>query len=196
MRKQKRVAGLARAIGVITAVGVLVTGVTFAALQSQNAVLQGSKITSATANLTIGDGQGGFVATTPGFEFNNVEPGGPAMPQPAHELSLRNNGTSNLALRLSMNPNSFFSAQGANIDHIFIVLKPHSGGMSQTLSLTSLMTAYTNNQPMDLQYTAAAGQQADFTIQVQMSADAVPSTLSGITLRGIDLIFSGTSVVS
>ncbi len=196
MRKQKRLAGLTRAIGVITAVGVLVTGVTFAALQSQNATLQGSRITSATANLTIADGLGGFAATANGFAFDNVEPGGSPMPLGGNTLTLRNNGTSKLALRMSMNPSTFVTAQGANLDHIFIVLNPAGGGPRQVLSLGTLMTAYANGTPTDLEYTLPAGQIAQFTIQAQMSNDAVPSTQSGVTLSGIDLIFSGISVVS
>lgn len=187
---------LLRIIAAVVAVSVVITGVTYAALQSQNATLQGSKITSATANLTIGDGQGSYAATANGFTFNNVEPGGPAMPQPANSLWLRNNGTSNLALKMTMNPASFTNPQSANIDRIFIVIKPVSGGTAQVLSLGSLMTGYTNGTPTALNFSLAAGQIGEYTLQVQMSSDAVPSTMAGATMSGIDLIFSGTSIVS
>lgn len=197
MNKGRQWAALLRPIGVLSAVIVLASGVTFAALQSQSATLQGSRITSATANLLIGDGQGGYGATAQGFNFDNIEPGGAPMPTPGNSLSLKNSGTSNLALKLTMNPNTFANPQNANTDRIFITLTPLSGsGPMQQFSLATLMAAYTSNTPLPLNLNIAAGQVSQYSLQVQMTADSVTSTTSGVTLTGINLIFSGSSVVS
>jgi hypothetical protein len=197
MNQGKQWAVLLRPIGVICAIIVLVSGVTFAALQSQSATLQGSRITSATANLLIGDGSGAYSATAQGFNFDNIEPGGAPMPNPGNILSLKNSGTSNLALKLAMDINTFANPQNANTDRIYITLKPLSGtGPMQQFSLASLMTAYTTNTPVALNLTASAGQVSQYSLQVQMTADSVTSTLSGVALTGINLIFTGSSVVS
>lgn len=62
-----------RAIGIISAVAVLVGGVTFAALTSQ-ATLTNSSISSATANLLLWDGDT-FESTAPGFTVTGLVPG-------------------------------------------------------------------------------------------------------------------------
>src|SRR6476661_7849270 len=74
---------LARAIATIAAVGVMVTGVTFAALQSQQAVLSGNTIQTASANLLIGTASPtstAFSNSHSGFSFTEIVPGGPAQP--------------------------------------------------------------------------------------------------------------------
>lgn len=62
-----------RAVGVISAVAVLVGGVTFAALQSQ-ATLTDSTISTSTAGLEIWDGDS-FEKTAPGFTITDLVPG-------------------------------------------------------------------------------------------------------------------------
>jgi len=64
---------VARAVGVISAVAVLVGGVTFAAMQSQ-VTLTNNTISGADANLLIWDGDS-FESTAPGFQLNNLIPG-------------------------------------------------------------------------------------------------------------------------
>ena len=199
MHIRKRGVIIGRVVGIVCALAIIVSGVTFAALQSQAATLKGNKITSATANLLIGDGQGGYGATTPGFDFNNVEPGGAAAPNPGYNLFLKNNGTSNLALKLALNPSTLLNPNNVNLERIYLNITPVSGtnvGFMQQFSLASLMSGYSNGSPVALNLNIPAGQITQYSLQVQIPADAITSVQSAIALTGIDLLFSGTSVVS
>jgi hypothetical protein len=86
-----KVSPLLRAIGVIGAVAALVTGITFAALQSQ-ATLTNNTISTASADLLLWDGDS-FEETAPGFNVTNLLPGTPSAPQ---EFYFKNNGTATL----------------------------------------------------------------------------------------------------
>lgn len=67
---------LARAIAVIGSVAVLVTGVTFAALQN-TATLTNNTINSDIDGLLVdSDGNDSFGTTDEGFAFNDIQPGG------------------------------------------------------------------------------------------------------------------------
>src|SRR3954466_4669255 len=102
-RKIKINAALARAITVVASIGIVVTGVTFAALQSQQAVLSANTIQTASANLLIGTASATSTAYSnshSGFTFANVVPGGPAMPTDGNTFYLKNTGTATLALKI------------------------------------------------------------------------------------------------
>lgn len=187
---------LLRTVGVICAVGVIVSGVTFAALQSQNAVLQGNSINSATASLKIDNGQGTYADEADGFNFANIEPGGSPMPSPGNSVNLKNDGSTNLALKISMNPENFANPGNAKTDRIFIILTPVDDGPMQDLSLSSLLAAYSNGSPLSLNMTLPAGQTVQYHLQVQIAGDAVTSIQTAVSLTGIDLVFSGTSLAS
>lgn len=73
MRSIIKVNPVFRAVGVIGAVAALVTGITFAALNSQ-ATLTNSTIDTATANLKLWDGDS-FESSAPGFTITNLIPG-------------------------------------------------------------------------------------------------------------------------
>lgn len=184
-----------RTLSVLCAVILLLTGVTFAAMQSQDATLQGNSITSASASLVIGDANGGYASAASGFSFENLEPGGQPMPSPGFDLKLRNNGSSNLMLQMSINPGNFANANHANIDRIYITLTPKNGGPTLQYSLQSLLVAHTNNTPESLDIMLPAGQTGQYVLQVQMAADSVTDTSAGVALSGIDLVFSGKTVV-
>ena len=78
---------LLRAIGVIGAVAALVTGITFAALQSQ-ATLTNNTISSATAGLQVSTDNLGFGASQTGFTVTGLVPGAGT----TKTFYLRNNG--------------------------------------------------------------------------------------------------------
>lgn len=186
---------IVRALGVTTAVMLAVSGVTFAALQSQDAVLQGNTITSATANLLIGDGSGTFGAATNGYNFTNIEPGPQLQPAGGNMITLRNNGSTKLGLRLSMRPTNFSNPSNVNIDRIYVAITP-AGGTMQEHSLADLLTAYSGGAPISLGTTVNAGQDIQVKFQVQIASDVITSTTSAVNLSGIDLVFSGLSTAS
>ena len=71
---------LARSFGTIAAVIILATGVTYAALISQQAKISGNTIATATANLKIsGDGVS-YSSSQQGFLYSGLVPGGPPAP--------------------------------------------------------------------------------------------------------------------
>jgi hypothetical protein len=73
MQRVRTINPVLRAVGIIAAVAVLVTSVTFAALQSQ-ATLTDSSVSTASVNLLIWDGDS-FESTAPGFTITNLVPG-------------------------------------------------------------------------------------------------------------------------
>src|SRR4051812_48323881 len=88
---------LARAIGVLSAVGIATTLVTFAAIQSTGNALTGNTIQTATANLQISTNapSGPWTDNVPGFTFNGLVPGGVPLPTTngGYAVYLKNNGT-------------------------------------------------------------------------------------------------------
>lgn len=181
---------LLRAVAVIASVTVIATGVTFAALQSQSAVLTGNSISTATADLRIGTSATSFGPTRSGFSFGNVVPGGPAAPTEGNMFYLKNYGTPLLGLKVAI---SSLPTNTSNVDlsKVFLVLTRIDTNSVQNLALDKLVssnasggTALTDN--------LAGGVVAQYKAQIQMSADAFTGTNADI--GGIDLIFSGTAV--
>ncbi len=84
---------MARAVGVIAATTAIVTGITFAQLNT-TATLQNTTITTATADLTIWNGST-FTQLAPGFTVTGLVPGQWSAEQPFY---LKNSGTGNLAI--------------------------------------------------------------------------------------------------
>lgn len=194
-RLQKRRAGM-RAAVIFGAATILLSGVTYASMQSQNDTLQGNTIMSATANLQILGANGIYADTAPGFTFSNLEPGGAAGPTPGNHISLKNTGTTTLALKIAMNATSYSNPQQVNINKVTLIFTPVGGGATFTTTLATLCSGYNSGTPIPLNMFLPAGQTQDFTVQAQLAADAVTSTTTGFTLSGVDLIFSGNAVVN
>jgi hypothetical protein len=92
-----RVSPVMRSVGVISAVAVLVGGVTFAALQSQ-ATLTDNTVSSASANLLVdGNKDGTFSAEEKGFTFDGIVPG--VTPSEAKAFALQNDGEVDLKVK-------------------------------------------------------------------------------------------------
>ncbi len=93
---------MTRAVMVIASVAALVTGVTFAALQSQ-ATLTDSTVNTATAGLTLWDGDS-FESTAPGFTVTGLVPGVGTAPLPFY---FKNSGVAlNLTAHVPATPTS------------------------------------------------------------------------------------------
>jgi hypothetical protein len=188
MKRHKQVTWL-RAIAVVAAVVVIVSGVTFAALQSQQAKLTGNTIQTATANLEISPDGTSYSAAQSGYVFSNLVPGGQAMPLNGYNFYLKNTGGTPLELKFAIssvpsNPNN------VDLSKVNVIVSPIGGGSPQSFTMQALLSAaatggLTINTPAMLN----SGVAAQYTIQVSMASDAL--TGASASLGNIDFAFSG-----
>lgn len=179
---------LARAMVVISAVAILATGVTYAALQSQAATLSGNTIETATADLRIGTSATSYAASRTGFSFTNVVPGGNAAPADGNVFYLKNYGTAPLALKVSVGTTPT-NTNGVDLTKVYVVLTRIDTSTTQKFSLASLVTANTTGG-VAMTDNLAGQAFAQYKFQVSMDADAYSGTSASV--GGIDLVFNGT----
>lgn len=177
---------LLRAVAVIGVVGLIVSGVTFAALRSQQVTLTGNTIQSATAGLEIGTSAANFAASQPGFQFADVIPGGPAMPESGNTFYLENSGTAPLQVSLNIPaaPENDSNISLADIS-LQITRTDVDGSQTQTASLQSLL-----DSGLVLTDPLAPGTTGQYTVKVSMTADAFDG--SSASIGAFDFVFSGT----
>ncbi|HSH18470.1 MAG TPA: hypothetical protein VK978_03730 [Candidatus Saccharimonadales bacterium] len=182
---------LFRAITVIASVAGLVTGVTYAALQSQQAVLTGNSIQSATADLRISGSGATYGTTATGFKFAEVIPGAVATGPADDIFYLKNYGKPALDLKVAI---SSVPVNDSNVDlnKTYLVLTRQDTNSSQKLSIASLIAAHTTGGTA-LTDNLAGGLAVQYKAQVAMDADAFTGQKADIT--GIDIVFSGTAVI-
>ncbi len=186
----------ARAIIVITAVAVLATGVTYAALQSQGVTLTGNTISTANADLristTTATSSTSFATTKAGFAFSNVVPGASATPADGNSFYLKNFGGAAMNLKLAINTIPT-NTNNVDLNKVYIVLTRVDTQATQKLSIASLVTANaTGGTP--LTDNLAGGVAGQYKVQVAMDEDAFSGQVA--TLGGIDLVFNGTVVAA
>lgn len=188
--RQSNSRALARAVAVMGMVMILVSGVTFAALQSQQAVLSGNTITSATADLKISTDGTTYTNTQTGFDFSSVVPGGPAVPAAGYSFYLKNSGSINTQIKVGV---STTPTNLSNIDltKVTVVFTRVPGGTPQSMTLASLISAYADGGTA-LTDTLNATTFSQYKIQVSMAADAFSG--SGASLGNITFVFMGTAV--
>lgn len=182
----KNLTAWARAVGIVAAVVVVVSGVTFAALQSQQNVLTGNTIETATANLLLSKDDINYSNAQAGYDFNGIIPGGPAVPTTGYSFYLKNVGETNLALKLAV---TSAPSNPGNVDlsKVNVVLTTvGSGAPLQTFTLQSLLSnggvAFGNiDRSNSLQY----------KLQVSMASDAVSG--NSASLGNIDFAITGTA---
>jgi hypothetical protein len=191
MYKKKRVSPLLRATGIIGVVAALVTGVTYAALQSQ-ATLTDNTISSGTASLLINNTENATAegATDTGFNFTGVIPGGAS--SNSHNFTLHNTGTTPLKINVGMPalPTWTVTPSGS-VDNTKVTLNITCTGPSLTLN-TTVQTAWFSTAPMT--GTLGAGETASCTANVSM--DAAAFTGSNAASSNFNLIFTGTAAVA
>lgn len=177
------------------AVILMVVGVTFAALRTQQNVLTGSTLTSASASLLMNKQSiGTFQNELPGFSFTGVEPGGPALPTDGHSLYLHNNGSTNLSVNISVNPERLEYSDQANPNLIKLHIAAPSRGEFIDYRLSDLISAYQTGQRLLLPIWMTAGSYEH--LQFRMSIDADPAyelMTEQITLNNLDIVLSGVS---
>src|SRR5665213_1344075 len=187
----RNIKALARTVGVVASVIIIVGGVTFAALQSQQDTLTGNTIETATADLRIGTDSVHYSNTHTGFDFSNLIPGGQAEPVTGYPVYLENLGGTPLALKLAVssvptNPNN------VDLSKVNILLTTIGSGTGiQTFTLQSLITASsTGGLPIN-SGNLANNNAAGYKLQVSMDSNAI--TGSGAALGNIDFVFSGVA---
>lgn len=189
-KKLQKFLPLVHAISVVSAVGIITTMVTFAAVQSSGNALAGNTIQTATANLQISTTGSYYSDSVPGFNFSNLVPGGAAQPTANNYMAyLKNTGTSSLTLSLTV-PTTPTVTGTVDLGKVSVLLTPPTvggvPGVAQSFSLASLIAGKLNIENSSV----AVGSVASYHVQVSMAADAVSG--SGASISGLDLVFSGT----
>ena len=193
MRRRSELTSLIRAIVVIAVIAAGVTGVTFAALQSQSAALAGNTIETASANLLISKDGSSFSGSSAGYDFNNVVPGGAAVPTTGNTFYLRNSGTTNLALKLSVNGQQVTNDPSLDLSKVYVIITAPDATVHK-LALSALLSSY-GTGGTDLGVTLNASSTGLFKVQVSMDADALSGgTTSSASIKNVDLTFGGTAI--
>jgi len=180
---------LIRAAALVIAFAALVTGVTFAALQSQQATLTGNSIQSASADLRIGTSASTFASSRTGFNFQDVVPGGPAMPADGFNFWLKNYGSAPLSLKLALGSTPV-NTTNVDLTKVSVQVTRVDTNVTQTASLQTL------TEPTGLVLTdpLASNTAVQYKLRVSMTADAFTGTSA--TIGGIDLVFSGNGMAN
>ncbi|CAN5386035.1 hypothetical protein BH10PAT3_BH10PAT3_5190 [soil metagenome] len=190
--QQSNITPLMRAVGVMGIVMLIVSGVTFAALQSQQAVLSGNTIQSATADLKISTDGTAYAGSRTGFDFSSVVPGGPAVPAAGYSFYLKNSGSTGSQVKVGVS-SAPTNISAIDLSKVSIVITHVPGGTPQTMTLSSLISTYADGGTA-LTDILPAGAAYQYKIQVSMSSDAFSG--SGAALGNIDFVFIGTSQAS
>lgn len=192
MKRSRTINPVARAVFVMASVAALATGITFAALQSQSVALAGNTIETASANLQVSKDGTTYGSSVAGYDFANVMPGGAAVPADGNIFYLKNAGTTNLALKLSVNGQKVVNDPSLNLAKVWIVITAPDATVHK-LALSTLIGSYASGGT-DLTVTLNAGTTGTFKVQVQMDADALSGgTASSATISNVDLTFGGTA---
>lgn len=193
MKRTSTINPIVRAVFVMALVATAVTGITFAALQSQSAALAGNSIETASASLQISKDGLTYGSSTSGYDFSNVAPGGAAVPADGNVFYLKNAGTTNLDLKLSVNGQKVVNDPSLNLTKVWMVITAPDATVHK-LALSTLIGSYSTGGT-DLALTLNAGTTSTFKVQVQMDADALSgTTTSSASISNVDLTFGGTAV--
>jgi hypothetical protein len=188
MKKRSNQLAILRAFGVVAVLVVIVSGVTFAALQSQQDTLTGNTIQTATANLQLSTDGATYTSSQAGFSFTNIVPGGSAVPTAGYSFYLKNAGGTPLNLKMAV-VSTPTNPDGVDLSKVSVLLTTvGSGTPIQTFSLQSLMAS----GGVSLAGSLANGTSQQYKLQVSMSTDAISG--SSASLGNIDFAFSGVAV--
>src|SRR6266404_473704 len=183
----KNIRPLLRAAIVLGAVGTITTAATFAALQSQQAVLASNTINSATASLSVSTDNTTFSNTKTGFTFSGIVPGGASVPTSGNPVWLRNSGTANLGLKaaISSTPSNL---NNVDLTKVFLHVTRSDNSFDQSFSLKSLIDGYATGG-VSIGDTVNISATVQYLLRVSMTSDAFSGS-SGITISGVDLVFT------
>ncbi len=192
MKRFTTTKALARAIGIVGAVIIVVSGVTFAALQSQQAVLKGNTIQTAVANLQVSSNGTTYSNSLDGYVFSSLIPGGQPSPLNGYPVYLKNGGSTALALKLAISK-PISNPDNVDLSKVHVILSPLGAGAPQNITLQDLITSTTSGGVALSQMTRLiASQVTGFTLQISMDSDAVSGPSA--TISDIDFSFGATAV--
>lgn len=178
---------LLRAISVLSAVGIITTTATFAALQSTGNALTGNSIETATANLLLSNDGTTYASSVPGFDFSGIIPG--PTPQGNHTITLKNVGTTNVSLLLGV-PTQPTLDGITDLSHVSVVVTQlGTGGVTytpQTIKLSDLLAGNVAIGKIIL----FKGSTMSFSLQVMIDSGAVPAGAAA-SISNLDLVFTG-----
>lgn len=188
-KKAKRYRAILRATAVVPAVLMLVGGVTFAMLRSQQNVLTGNTISTTTANLQISLDNDSYSNSRTGFDFSNIVPGGAAVPSAGYSFYLRNSGGTPLSIKVAV-PTPPTNPNGVDLSKVNVLITTVGNNAgTQTFTLQSLISAAASGG------VSASSRDLDFSmnqvykIQVSMAADAINGPSA--SLSNLDFVFTG-----
>lgn len=195
MQKVLRINPVVRAVGVIAAVAVLVTGVTFAALDSSSASLTGNTVSSATADLTVSTNGSTFDSTKPGFDFEDVVPGGDPVPETGHAFWLQNEGAADLDLTATLPGTITTDPALLDLTKVHLIITDPGadealGGGDDTEVLNATF-ADLNAGEESIDGQLGSNDIKKFVVQVSMDANAFDGSSGSIS--AFDIEFNGTN---
>lgn len=189
MKKVNNIRAVARAVCVVGLVGTVTSGVTFAALQSQQAVLSNNTIHSATADLRIGTSGATFAATRTGYDFRDIIPGGSPMPTDGNPMFLKNYGSAGLAVKVAVSSTPS-ATEPVDFNKVYISFtRVDVPSTAEEFSLSELMSAYPSGG-LSMRGSISGDVTAQYQIRASMAADALNG--SGVSIDDVDLVFTGT----
>jgi hypothetical protein len=159
----------------------LVTGLAYALIQTQ-AEVDGSTISTGSTNLQISADGVNYSNSIPGFSFTNMLPGGYAAPANGYPVYLKNTGSTDLDLSLSI-PGTPSNPSDTNLNKFSFVLTEVG---SQTGPSNFLIGGLIGG-PAPLEGELAPGATREYELQATMRPDAD----QGVTVSGINLAFTG-----
>ena len=190
MRSKILISPLVRVAVIVSVLLTLVSGVTYAALQSQSK-LTDSSIQTATANLLVGRDTSTLSNTSAGYAFNNLIPGGTLTPSGGYPVFLKNAGGTPLSLKFAVSsiPTNL---NGVDLSKVTVHLNSTASGQSQAFQLQALVDSYaTGGSTITLVPVLFSDQTHPFTMQVSMAKDAFDGQTAAI--GAIDFVITGTA---
>lgn len=165
-------------------------GAAFAILASAPSVLTNNAITTASANLLLSTDGTIYGVSFPGYGFNNVVPGGAAVPTAGNPVYLKNTGGVPLGARIAL-AHAPTNPDNINLEKVnLIVTSVGSGLPPQTYNFQSLVNA-SNGGLAITGSSLEPGASQQYKLQISMTADAING--SNATMSGVDIMFMGLS---
>ncbi len=192
MTYTSNMAVLARATLVIGSLMAIVGGVTFAALQSQAAVVKGNSIQTAVASLQVSSDGSNYTNSLNGYAFEGLIPGGAYVPTNGYPVYLKNVGSTPLSIKISVLP-GLTNPNQVDLSKVRVSILPLGGGAGQNFGLQELVNA---NSTGGIALTQGAritsGQSTAVSIKVSMEADAIIGPSANIS--NLDINFDAVAV--
>lgn len=183
---------IARSVAVIGGMVALVTGVTFAALQTNTVTLAANTISTATAELLIWNGSE-FTTTAPGFAVTNLVPGEGSDEYPFY---LKNSSPFDLKLSAHVPGPVEITGITGGASKVKVVLTDKGSGEVTTTDLQTLMDGDVDlNGVLNANAQGNAGvpvTEGNYTVKFDIDPAAV--TGDSANVGSFDLEFTGTQV--